>query len=666
MQPRRLFIVRGTPEQTSAAASELTAALRDVLTCSGSSAHVRRWLGRSVEAVVLDLHAGVSADVLGQVHGLIRAGGALILRMPPHDEAMPSPGLCIEPFGPEDVGARFWHRLTKQLPRIVSPTPNTPLEPLAWRPEGTDEQHLVVEQISVLLTSGAPHVVSLVADRGRGKSAALGLALKRAAERSRRPLRAIISAPSEHAAAEVLHFAAAHDSAGPQLEFVPPHELLSAPQRADVLVVDEAAQLPIRLLQEIVVRCPLTPLAFATTTPGYEGTGRGYVLRFSKWLAALARPTTSLSLSEPIRWAPADPLEGFISRLLCLDVEVPRIDGAPERTPGPSAQRNSPPRRSRPQLLTPDELAQDEKLLRSAFGLLVHAHYRTTPSDLQRLLDAPNLSVHAIADGGRIVAITLVAREGGLSEHQAVELATGRRRIRGHALADTLSTHAGHPEAAQLDLIRSVRIATHPDWRRLGLARRLVQAVEETYAADAYGTVFGATAELLQFRQRLGYRVVRLGGSRGPSTGQPAVVMLRAGTARGQALIDSLRDNLACNLPLQLRLLESDGGLPLDAALQRRLFYGLIPPRPRSTEAIVAAVRRYVDSPQPVEAAIFNLRHFLQTYPERLQRLLPAERALIVGRVQLLHGWRKVATNAGYPSVAAATRAIRGAIEALL
>ena len=88
--------------------------------------------------------------------------------------------------------------------------------------------------------------------------------------------------------------------------------------------------------------------------------------------------------------------------------------------------------------LPSDELAADEPLLQSAFGLLVAAHYRTTPGDLQRLLDAPNLEVCAITESRRVLGVTLLALEGGLPRSDCEALARGAWRIRGHALADTL------------------------------------------------------------------------------------------------------------------------------------------------------------------------------------------------------------------------------------
>src|SRR5690606_41546738 len=61
-----------------------------------------------------------------------------------------------------------------------------------------------------------------------------------------RPLRAVISAASPDAIAEVLRFAG-------EVQFVAPHELARGEGgHPDVIVVDEAAQLPVPLLQCLV------------------------------------------------------------------------------------------------------------------------------------------------------------------------------------------------------------------------------------------------------------------------------------------------------------------------------------------------------------------------------------------------------------------------------
>ena len=104
-------------------------------------------------------------------------------------------------------------------------------------------------------------------------------------------------------------------------------------------------------------------------------------MRFLRWLERLG-PVHHHQLTKPIRWAEGCALEASVRSLLVMDA-APRSWGPPAAAPAISHE-----------VLEPDRLAGDEALLRDVFGLLVHAHYRTTPSDLVRLLDAPNLALH--------------------------------------------------------------------------------------------------------------------------------------------------------------------------------------------------------------------------------------------------------------------------------
>ena len=59
-------------------------------------------------------------------------------------------------------------------------------------------------------------------------------------------------------------------------------------------------------------------------------------------------------------------------------------------------------------------------------------------------------------------------------------------------------------EAGEFNIVRSVRIAVHPDCRRKGLASKLINHVHESYQPDLFGTLFGATPELIKFRRKIG------------------------------------------------------------------------------------------------------------------------------------------------------------------
>jgi tRNA(Met) cytidine acetyltransferase len=475
----------------------------------------------------------------------------------------------------------------------------------------------------------------LVADRGRGKSAALGRALAAWGPR------AAVVAPHPAAAATALAFAG---DPGPTLWS--PAEALRHPPPA-VLVIEEAAQLPLALLERLCAHAAGSALALATTCHGYEGSGRGFLHRFVPALEAAPRGATVHTLRDPVRWAPGDPLEAWVRGLLLLDAELP-----PPPPPGP-VQLGA---------LDRDALAADEAALRGVWALLVGAHHRTTPADLVHLLDAPTLAVYAASSGGRPAAVNLVSREGGLSD-LARAAATRAGRLPHQALADTLLSHAAAPELLAWPMLRSVRIVTHPACRRAGIAARLVRAVEAAEPARLIGTIFGASPAVLAFRRALGYRLVRVGVSRGPATGEPAAVMLRAADPAAAARVDALQQDLVRNLDAILALLEADHGLPFTPA-ERAAFWTGLPAAVEDAAAVDAAVARYLHGAAPADAWAGDLARWTRARAGALAAAAPPLPALVAGRLWEHRPWTDVAAAAGL-SVPAAMRALRRGLRAL-
>ncbi|TNF35076.1 MAG: tRNA(Met) cytidine acetyltransferase, partial [Deltaproteobacteria bacterium] len=630
MRRRHLIALRGSREETAAAALAALArrpAGGDDLWVGPDHTPgraVRKLLGRAYDAVVLDLHDGLDADVLGQAHGFVRAGGALILRLPPHD-GPPGPlpldaRLAAHPFTAADVGDRFRLHFERALARAER-SPAGALGPVDHAVTGSPDQAAAVAELTERLRVPTPSLTTLVADRGRGKSSALGLALRGLADAA---LRVIVTAEDPGSAAEVFRFAtgAPEPPTDGALRFVPPMALATGDDPADVIVVDEAAQLPVPVLQQLVRRHPEARVAFATTARGYEGTGRGFMLRFLAWLETDPRPRRHLTLETPIRWAPDDPVERFVFDALLLDARPAPV----------AADADGRPCDVDHALLDRDGLVRDERDLADVFGLLVHAHYRTTPEDLHRILDAPNLALHALRtrDSGRVVAVNLVATEGALPPALREDVARGRHRLRAHALADALVAHCGQTEAGALTMLRSVRIATHPDLRRRRLASTLIRAVERASEVDLFGTVFGATAELLAFRRSLGYELVRVSASRGARTGEPAALMLRPRSAAAHALLAHLRADLARDLPHQLALLEADGELLLDPDLASALGHGLPPVAPLDEAARDAAVAAYLGSPRTFESAASAVTSFVHAHLGALDALADPRQAALL------------------------------------
>ena len=286
---------------------------------------------------------------------------------------------------------------TDTVKTIAAPRDGIGAAPTLTQP-ATSDQAEAVAAIHALAMGRARRPLVLTADRGRGKSAALGLAAGRLIAEQR--LQIIVSAPRrsavdtlfEHARA-ILQAAAAAET-DPLLHFEAPDALLATSPSADLLLIDEAAGIPAPLLEQLLIRYPR--ICFATTVHGYEGTGRGFDLRFRALLDQRTPSWRALRLKTPIRWCQDDPLEQFINQVLLLDAE-PATDAQVAAADCASA---------RFAIQSPETLATDDALLGQLFGLLVLGHYQTRPNDLRHLLDGPNLEVATLSVSADINAST--------------------------------------------------------------------------------------------------------------------------------------------------------------------------------------------------------------------------------------------------------------------
>ncbi|QKY21089.1 tRNA(Met) cytidine acetyltransferase [Halolamina sp. CBA1230] len=405
-----------------------------------------------------------------------------------------------------------------------------------------------------------PPAVVVEADRGRGKSSAAGLAAGALAREGRDVL---VTAPERRGADEIFarareRLAAAGtrsagggegatdallaDSAnavdaesGGCVRFARPPEAADLPGDPDAVFVDEAAALPVSLLERFLDG---PPVAFCTTVHGYEGAGRSFDVRFRGSLAESEREVVDVRLDEPIRYAAGDPVESWAFRALLLDARPPVEQLVADATPETVSYEE----------LTPEDLLADEHLLREAFGLLVLAHYRTEPDDLARLLDAPNLTCRALLHEGRVVSIALLAREGGLNEGTRERVYRGDR-VRGNMLPDVFTSQLRDFDGGVPVGYRVMRIATHHAVRSGGLGSMLLSEIESEFAGDGgheadlqgervdyLGVGYGATPELLDFWRENGYGTVHLSTTRNDTSGEHSALMVRPLTQEGADL----------------------------------------------------------------------------------------------------------------------------------
>ena len=280
--------------------------------CSPSA--LQTLLGREFRHAVFDARHGFDAAAFAALSGTLKAGSWLVLLLPVWEEWENQPDAdslrwsdCPDPIATPHFVLHLKRVLTANNDAILwrqnQPfslahfTPRTDWHPATGAPQ--PEQQQLLQQLLTM----PPGVAAVTAARGRGKSALAGQLISRIAGS------AIVTAPAKAATDVLAQFA------GEKFRFIAPDALLASDEQADWLVVDEAAAIPAPLLHQLVSRFPRTLLT--TTVQGYEGTGRGFLLKFCARFPHLHR----FELQQPIRWAQGCPLEKVVSEALVFDDE---------------------------------------------------------------------------------------------------------------------------------------------------------------------------------------------------------------------------------------------------------------------------------------------------------------------------------------------------------
>ncbi|OLO05146.1 GNAT family N-acetyltransferase [Salinicola socius] len=575
-----------------------------------SASRVRSRLGSEHDLVVFDAvsaGAGFDPDAFGAISGTVLAGGWLVLLTPEHWREPASPDwradadyrrLAHWPHAVETLSTRYLRRLATQLRRgnELAAWPADAALPIApaWadagaptpsdanRTESEAAGETEAEAAGDCLTSDQAVAVSrltrmrrrrpvvLVADRGRGKSAAMGIAAARRLRQGEQRLwitaSSLVAVDAVFDRLEQLlpggrreanRFEVVVDGRDCRCEWLTPEQVVPALAATGIdarspptLFVDEAASIPAARLMSWLRHFPR--IAFATTVHGYEGTGRGFEVRLRDALDRLTPDWRRLQLETPIRWGTEDPLESLTRDLLCLDADIAAPELIAESVFGAACEVPV-----RYVWLDREALARDDALLRSIFGLLVQAHYRTSPSDLRQLLDGPDLHLLAAFVGDAVgkpqaIGICVVQQEGGFDATLANAIYRGQRRPRGHLLAQSLATHGGFEAAALARWWRVTRIAVHPAARCRGVGASMIERVAAAALArglDRLGVSFGAEPSLIRFWRRLGFCSLRVGLTREASSGEPAQMMGRGLTPEAGQALARMNDDFVRYLP---------------------------------------------------------------------------------------------------------------------
>jgi N-acetyltransferase 10 len=383
--------------------------------------------------------------------------------------------------------------------------------------------------------------VALTAGRGRGKSAALGVAIASAVAHGYSNI--FITSPSPENLKTLFEFVFkgfdalgyldhvdysiiqstnpdfnkaivrvnVHRQHRQTIQYIQPQDAYTLGQ-AELLVIDEAAAIPLPLVRKLMGPY----LVFmASTINGYEGTGRSLSLKLisqlreqsrgnakvgndeqitdrasgsksssSEGAVRSSRSLREITLSEPIRYAQGDHVERWLNKLLCLDATLPRsssIQGTPHPSQCQLLQVN------RDTLFSFHPVS--EKFLQNMMALYVASHYKNTPNDLQLMADAPAHQLFVLVppieeNAGRlpeILCVLQIAFEGQISRESVMNSLSRGQRAGGDLIPWLVSQQFQDNDFAGLSGARVVRIATNPDYSNMGYGSRAMQLLTEFY-----------------------------------------------------------------------------------------------------------------------------------------------------------------------------------------
>ncbi len=661
------------------------------------------YLGTTYDMLILDLTSNLKPNDIGRLIGIVRGGGLVVLLIPEWDEWEKTLTLfqreLATPQHPENEVRQIFkkwfkrklleHRgifiynidkrktiktLKEELPEKTSKKEEMKIPEKTVYPRELYNLALTQDQINVLkLTEkfiekprGRKLVLVLTANRGRGKSCALGIAVAGFINELRKVknrVRVLVTAPKP---ANVQSFMMLLMKSLDKLKLkyriierrkkiievkaerfsVEYWEPISIPKmKADLVVVDEAAGLQVPMLLKIWKEHKR--IMFSSTIHGYEGAGRGFSIRFLKYIKS--DPKTDLieyEMIEPIRYSENDPIEKWQFDTLLLDAE--------------------------PEKLTPEDLKhidegnliyvkpnleewfskKGEHLLRQFFGIYVLAHYRNEPDDLGMMADAPHHTIRAVMiPSGKIVCSIQLAEEGPIPEDMVDDLLRGGR-IPGNIIPDRVLKHVRIREFSRTVGWRIVRIATHPDVMRKGIGSfALTNIIKEAYERgyDWVGAGFGVTEQLLRFWLKNGFLPVHMSPDRNPVSGEFTVLVLYplsdltkkiveiANKSFKLKVIDALHDSYR-GLETDVALLILETGVTIDSNYT-----------PKMDPIRWDRLRIYSYGPMTYEAAcdvMYELaRAYFISYPKFKIKLSKIEEYILVSRVLQAKSWETTANE---------------------
>jgi len=395
-----------------------------------------------------------------------------------------------------------------------------------------DQGKILLKLLDTITDKAFRHTCSITASRGRGKSASLGLAVAGAIAFGYSNIFVTSPAPEnlkilfefvlkgfqvlnyqDHIDYDIQYSSNDHKEKvvvqlnvhrpkqhRQNIQYIEPHESSKLSQ-CELLIIDEAAAIPLPLVKKLLTNANYL-VFLSSTINGYEGTGRSLSLKLLEQLreqsaivTTASKTTTNvrslseLELIEPIRYGLNDPIEFWLNNLLCLDC----CQDPSKSTRGscPSLESCSLYFIERDTLFSHHD--SSELFLRRLMYLFVSSHYKNSPNDLQMLSDAPGHEIYCLlgplTDTNHlpdILCAIQICHEGELSKENLTRQLTHGQRSSGDLIPWTIAQTYQDYSFGKMSGVRVVRLATHPDYQRMGYGSKALQLLEKYFQGEIF------------------------------------------------------------------------------------------------------------------------------------------------------------------------------------
>jgi len=630
-------------------------------------------LGTTYDLVVLDCVDDFRPNYLARLIDVVRGGGFAII----YSDDISSPSklyksTLVRHGRVSDLFEERFRKLLKAKEGLVyvndeGVTFKPYLRPpriVEWRNfkgvRVTNDQLKILEESDFLFHSEDPRALVITAPRGRGKSFVTGL-LVGSLLRGNEGFRAVVTSPSLLNSQEVFRGASALKGiealraksglmkavrfGSSVAEWLPPD--MASYAEGDLLVIDEFAAVPNELLEEALRKW--RKVIMTSTTFGYEGSGKAF--RKSLERAKESHLVKHVTMEEPIRFPHGDPVEAFVNDAFLLKVEQGKVVGESEGV----------------REVSREELANSESLLRSAYSILLTAHYRNSPDDLMFLLDMEFQRVLVNFHEGKAVGVAQLVYEGGLNESETEKLMKGEENP-GHLIPQRIVGFLGLKEFGRLSGLRVMRIAVLEGFQRKGFGSQLLRKAEELAASeglDWIGSSFVGDYGVLSFWVRNGYLPVYVTSRGNEALAGFSIIVLKGLKPNVTELVRRLNSRLKERLVLTAHQVYYKMNPKLLALLLKST--GPLSWNVEAVEEDFRAAERYLDGEVPYNA-VAHAFHKLLLKALSLNDLPLSEESLALMAARVLQGrsWSQTAVALNLGGSSNAEKAFREAARSLL